>query len=76
MVPITKGMEIIMRIQVFLISWMIFDYKENSGRKSFSWKSKVLISCIPSREHDYISNKKKNGDCYDYPSLSHFMDEH
>ena len=35
-VPITNGMEVIIRIQVCLISWMNFDNKENGGKKSFS----------------------------------------
>ena len=26
-------------------------------------------------EHDYSANNKKNGDDYEYPSLSHFTDE-
>ena len=46
-VPITKGMEIIMSIQVCLISWMNFGYKENVGKKNFSCKSKESISCSP-----------------------------
>ena len=33
--PIKKGMEIVMGIQVCLISWMNFDYTENGGKKSF-----------------------------------------
>ena len=33
--PITKEMEIVMGIQVCLISWMNFDYKENVGKKAF-----------------------------------------
>ena len=33
--PITKRMEIVMGIQVNLISWMNFDCKENSGKKAF-----------------------------------------
>ena len=28
-------------------SWMNTNYKENSGKKSFSCKAKVSISCIP-----------------------------
>ena len=47
--PITKRMEIVMSIQVCLISWMNFDYKENGGKKSFSCKSKASISCNPMR---------------------------
>ena len=33
--PITKGREIIVSIQVCVISWMNFDYKENGGKKLF-----------------------------------------
>ena len=33
--PITKRMEIVMGIQVCLISWMNFDYEENGGKKAF-----------------------------------------
>ena len=32
---ITKGIEIVMGIQVCLISWMNFDCKENGGKKAF-----------------------------------------
>ena len=41
---ITKRMEIIMRIQVYLISWINFDYEEYDEKKRFSCKSKALIS--------------------------------
>ena len=34
-VPVTKRMEIIMSIQIFLISRMNFDYKENGAKKAF-----------------------------------------
>ena len=47
--PITKRMEIIMSIQVCLISWMNINYKENRGKKSFSCKSKASMSYIPIR---------------------------
>ena len=47
--PIAKRMEIITSIKVYLVSRMNFDYKENDGMKSFSCKSKTLISCIPTR---------------------------
>ena len=33
--PITKRMKIAMGIQVCLISWTNFDYKENDGKKAF-----------------------------------------
>ena len=49
-VPITKKMEIIMSIQVCLISGMNINYKENGGKKRFSCKSKASISCIPVRK--------------------------
>ena len=48
-VPITKRMEIILSIQVYHISQMDFDYKENGGKKSFFGKSKASISCISMR---------------------------
>ena len=44
-----KIMENIMSIHVCPISWMNFDYKENGGKKSRFYKSKVLIQCIPMR---------------------------
>ena len=34
-VPLTKRVEIIMSIQVCLLSRMNFDYKENNGKKAF-----------------------------------------
>ena len=46
-VPITKRMEVIMGIQVYPISGMNFNYKENGGKKSFSCKSKASISSFP-----------------------------
>ena len=49
LVPITKKMEIMTRIQVCLISQTNFNYKENSGKKSFFSKSKLSKSCIPMR---------------------------
>ena len=49
-VLITKSMEIIMGIQVYLISWINFHYKRNGGNKSFSCKCKASISSIPMRK--------------------------
>ena len=42
-----EKMEIIMSIEVCLISGMNINYKENGGKKSSSCKSKASISCIP-----------------------------
>ena len=39
-----------MSIQVYLISWMNLNYKENSGKKSFSCKSKPSTSYILTRK--------------------------
>ena len=47
--PITKRMEIIMHIQVCLLARMNFDFQQNGGKKSFSCKSKTLVSCMPMR---------------------------
>ena len=74
-VSIVKRIEIITSIQVCLILWMNFDYKENYGKKSFSCKSKALILCIHCGEHGCNANNKKNADYYEYPSLSLFTDE-
>ena len=44
-----KKIEIIVSIQDFLISQMNFEYTKNGGKKSYSFKSKASISCIPIR---------------------------
>ena len=44
--PITRTVEIIMSIQVYLISKMTINYKENGEKKSIYSKSKASISCI------------------------------
>ena len=59
-------MEITMSIQVCIISWMNYAYKENDEKKSFFWKSKASISCIPMWEHDRGAHNKKNRDYYEY----------
>ena len=69
-------MKIITSAKVCLISCMNIDYKENYGNKCFSFKSKALMSWTQWGDHDCGANNKKNGDYYDYPSLSLFMDEH
>ena len=69
-------MDIIMSIQVCLISQMNINYKENGGKKSVSCKSKASISCFPMGEHNCSAHNEKNGDYNEYPSFYHFMDEH
>ena len=54
---------------------MNIDIEENGGKKDFSGKSRPSTSCIPIWKHDYSANKKKNGDYYEYPCLSYFLDE-
>ena len=72
---ITKRMEIIKRIQVCLISWMNFDYEKNGGKKALHENPKHQYRVSQYREHGCHANNKKNGDCYEYPSLSHFTDK-
>ena len=45
--PNNKRMDIIMSIQVCLISLININYKENGGKKSFSSECKASISHIP-----------------------------
>ena len=71
--PITKRMEIAMGIQLCHVSWMNFDYKENGGKKAFLANPKQQYRVSQCGEHDCHANNKKNGDYYEYPSLSHFM---
>ena len=47
-----------MGIQVCLIPWMSFDYKENGGKKSFSCKSKASILRITMKGIGLYANKK------------------
>ena len=64
-----------MSIQVCLTSQMNFDYKENGGKKDFLTAPKPQYHVSQHGEHDFQANNKKNGDCFEYPSLSNFMDE-
>ena len=75
-VPITIEKEIIIRIQVCLILQMKINYKVNGGRKRFSCKSKHQYRASQYGEHDCNAHNKKNADYYEYPSLTHFTDEH
>ena len=53
-VLITKKMEIITSIQVCLISWMNFDYKENDGKKSLVFLQIESISIMYPNEENMI----------------------
>ena len=70
-----KRMEIVMSIQVCLISWVSFDYEENGGKKALLANPKHQYHISQCGDHDCNANNKKNGDSYRYPSLSHFMNE-
>ena len=74
-IPIAKRMEIVMSIQVSFIPRMSFDYKENSGKKVVLANPKHQYRVSQCGKHDCNANNKKNGDCYEYPSLSLFTDE-
>ena len=54
---------------------MNFDYKENGEKKTFLSNLKNQYSASQCGEHDCSANNKKNWDCYEYSSLSYFMDE-
>ena len=73
--PITKRMENVMGIQVCFLSLMNLDYKENGGKKAFLPNPNHQYDAFQCGEHDCHANNKGNGDYYEYPSLSHFMDE-
>ena len=74
-VPITKKMEIIMTNQVCLISQMNINYKENSGKKSFSCQTKASILYPNVGNIIIVPNRTKNGDYYENQSLTYFMDK-
>ena len=63
-VPITKKMEIIMCIHIYLISLMIFDYTENGGKKAFLVNLKYQYHVSQWGELDCRANNKKNRDYY------------
>ena len=68
-VPKRKRKEIVTSIQVCLISRMSINYKEKGGKKCFYLQIQSINTVHPNVE------KKKNGEYYEYPSLSLFMDE-
>ena len=71
----TKGMEIVMTIQVCVISWMNFYFKENGGKKALLANPKLQYRVSQYGKHHCHTNNKKNRDYYKYPSLSHFSNE-
>ena len=73
--PITKRMEIVMGLQVCLISQMNLDSKESGGNKAFLGNPNHQYHVCQCGEHDFHTNNKRNGDYYEYPSLSHFTNE-
>ena len=74
-VLITKRMEFITSIQVCLISWMNFDYKENGGKKVFPTNPKHQYHVPHRGEHDCSAHNKKNVDYNDNPGLTHLMEK-
>ena len=54
---------------------MSFDYKENGGKKCFSYKSKYQYHVSYWGEHDCSAHNKNDGDYYEYPSLAHFTNK-
>ena len=71
--PITKRLEIIISIQVCLISQI--KCKENGGKKTFLANPKHQDHISQFGEHDCSANNRKNGDYYAHLCLSHFTDE-
>ena len=73
--PITKRMEIIISIQVCLLSRLNFDYTKKGGKNAFLADPKHQYRVSQCGEFDCRANNKMKGNYYEYPSLSHFMDE-
>ena len=68
-------MEIITRIQVYLIWGMNFDSKQNGGKKHFLQNQSIKIM-YPNEENMFIvSNHERNGDYQKNQSLSYLMNE-
>ena len=59
-----------------LISWMTASYKENGGKIAILANPKHQYRVSQYGEHDCSAHNVKNGDYYDYQSLTHFVDEH
>ena len=69
--PITKRMEIVMSIQVCLISQINFDYKENGGKESFFFQIQSIyimypiegnMIVVPKIKKMEITTSKENGE--------------
>ena len=74
-VPITKRMEIIICIHVCLNSRMNFVYMEKGGKKAFPANPKHQYHVPQCGKQDCHANNKKNGNYYEYPSVSHLTGE-
>ena len=62
-------------IQVCVISWMNFNYKETGRKKTFPTSPNHYYLVSQYGEHDCCANNNKNRDYYAHPILSHFIDE-
>ena len=58
--PITKGMENVISIQVCIISLINFDYEENSGKKALLANLKCQYHVSQCGGHYFCANNKKN----------------
>ena len=54
---------------------MNFGYKENGGKEAFLVNPKHQYRVSQCGEHDYHAKNKTIRDYFEYPCLSHFMDE-
>ena len=73
---ITKRMEIIMGIQVCLISQMNVNFGKMVERNAFLANPKRQYRVFKCREQDCSAHNEENEDYNEYPSLSHFTDKH
>ena len=75
LVPNQEKIEIITTILVCLIWMMNFDFKENGGKKSISYKTKASISCTEWGEHIYGAKSERKVYYYKNPCSSNLRDE-
>ena len=71
-----KKIKIFMSIQVCLISWMNINLRKTVGGNASLANPKHQYHVSQKGEHDSSAHKKKSGDYYEYPSLSHLIDKH